>query len=999
MMGHLRFDIGAAAAIVVVVVLTAAATFVPAWLLNSRTAESMAQQAFADRTARTEERIDALIGSTLRLVNTSVILPEFSTPPTAGDPEWPGLAYLRAVLAENPDLYSAYVGYRDGSFVQVIPVRGVADIILAHAAPPDTDEILRSIVSESGGQRTQQWTFLDRERRVLATRTEADVSYDPSSRPWYAAADAKAAMISTPYVFNSLKRPGITVSRRLPAGNGVFGADMTLDGLSRFVEAAGVSANGAVILTDAEGRLLAAPSSVRGSLPALIPISETHHPSLIMAAAMVGSAGPASSFIQKEHDYLASSSRYKTGNIVVTVVAPVDDFTGHIRHMSVWIVVLTGAVLVAVVPIGYWIARFLSTRLRELSDDAERVTQMDFSGTVRDSAIIEFSNLARAFKAMKTMVLSRTRDIEDSNSKLNRILNIGIAMANQEDIGHLVEMIVLEAEKISGAEGGTLFLLTEDGRNLHIEFIHNKTLNISIGGSAGLDFELPSTPHLDPQSGQPLLDNVVCAAIHHGRSIDVPDVRACDTFDFSSVREFDERTGYLSKSVLVVPLRPRGGAVIGAIQLINARKPGVGEPIAFSPGIRRYVEALAALAANALHNRSLLDAQEKLIDSIVKVIAVAVDAKSPHTAGHSERVGELASMLAEEASRIPDGPLAQFRFETPAQWREFHIAAWLHDCGKVTTPEFVVDKATKLETIHNRIHEIRTRFEVLLRDAEVERLTSIIAGTTPATAQDRYDRARRELMDDFAFVAECNIGGEFMGNDKIDRLKKVASRTWLRHFDDRLGLSHEELRRLDGIAARALPVEESLLCDRPEHVIPWTGLEKFNSGEWGFSTRIPVAMYNRGELHNLSIVRGTLTEEERFKISEHVIQTVIMLESLPLPKHLKRVPEYAGAHHEALNGTGYPRSLRDDELSIPSRIMAIADIFEALTASDRPYKKAKTLSEAVGILAGFRDRGHIDPLLFELFLTSGIFRRYGTSFLKPDQIDDVDVSRYLATAP
>lgn len=571
-------------------------------------------------------------------------------------------------------------------------------------------------------------------------------------------------------------------------------------------------------------------------------------------------------------------------------------------------------------------------------------------------------------------------------------------MADQDDIGHLIEMIALEVEKISGAEGSTLFLLTEDGHHLHIEFIHNKALNISIGGNAGLDFELPSTPYLDPRSGQPLLGNIVCSAIHHGRSIDVPDIRACDAFDFSSIREFDERTGYLSKSLLVVPLRPRGGDIIGAIQLINARKLGADEPIAFSSSTKRYVEALAALAANALHNRSLLDAQEKLIDSIVKVIAVAVDAKSPHTAGHSERVDELASMLATETSRIADGPLAQFRFETSAQWREFHIAAWLHDCGKVTTPEFVVDKATKLETIHNRIHEIRTRFEVLLRDAEIERLSAVITGIASATAQERYERVRHELLDDFTFVAECNIGGEFMGNDRVERLKKIASRTWLRHFDDRLGLSHEELRRFGDIPTTALPVQEPLLCDRPEHVIPWTGLEKFSSDKWRFSTRTPAAMYNRGELHNLSIARGTLTEEERFKISEHVIQTVIMLESLPLPKHLKHVPEYAGTHHEALNGTGYPRSLRDDELSIPSRIIAIADIFEALTASDRPYKKAKTLSEAVDILAGFRNRGHIDPQLFNLFLTSGIFRRYGSKFLEPNQIDDVDISKYLGTA-
>ena len=379
---------------------------------------------------------------------------------------------------------------------------------------------------------------------------------------------------------------------------------------------------------------------------------------------------------------------------------------------------------------------------------------------------------------------------------------------------------------------------------------------------------------------------------------------------------------------------------------------------------------------------------------MIKIIAGAIDAKSAYTGGHCERVPELAVMLAEEACRATSGGLADFNFKSDDEWREFRIGAWLHDCGKVTTPEYVVDKATKLETIYNRIHEIRTRFEVLLRDAQIARLEAIIAGLPEDEADARFAARKQQLLDDFAFVAESNVGGEFMAPERIERLRQIGAQHWVRHFDDRLGLGNDELMRYADVAPVPTPASETLLADQPWHVVPRLRNAEFDA-KYGFKVNVPANLYNFGELYNLAIARRTLTEEERFKINEHIIQTVIMLDQMPFPKHLRRVPEYAATHHETMIGTGYPRRLDASSLSIPSRIMAIADIFEALTASDRPYKKGKTLSEAIKILSFFKKDRHIDPELFDLFLTSGAYLTYGRRFLKPEQIDEVDIARFI----
>lgn len=412
--------------------------------------------------------------------------------------------------------------------------------------------------------------------------------------------------------------------------------------------------------------------------------------------------------------------------------------------------------------------------------------------------------------------------------------------------------------------------------------------------------------------------------------------------------------------------------------------------------IKEFYDLSASMVSMAQAIQKYEQDQKNLIDAFIKILAESIDAKSPYTGGHCERVPLISELLAQKASDSKDGIFKDFTMNSEEEWREFRIAAWLHDCGKVVTPEYVVDKATKLETIYNRIHEIRTRFEVLHRDAIIEYYQKLIQNPQDEEKlKNQLEQQHKKLQDDFTFVAGANVGGEFLADNDIQRLKEIAQITWLRYFDDKIGLSQAEMLRLEDTTSH-VPCTEQLLRDMPEHKIKRErDIDLVDYAKYGFKVDIPEYAYNNGELYNLCIKRGTLNDEERFKINEHIIMTIKMLEQLPFTNDLKRIPEYAGSHHETMIGTGYPRKLTKEQMSIPARIMAIADIFEALTASDRPYKKAKTLSESIKIMSFMAKDGHIDSDLFKLFLTSGVYSQYATQCLKPEQIDEVDIEKYI----
>ena len=535
--------------------------------------------------------------------------------------------------------------------------------------------------------------------------------------------------------------------------------------------------------------------------------------------------------------------------------------------------------------------------------------------------------------------------ITDLEQQISNLSNIGLALSKEKDMNKLLEMILLEAKRITNSDGGTLYMMTDDQR-LRFEIIMTDSLKFHMGGTSGQ--EIPFYPvKLYDDAGEPNKSMIAAYVGITGETVNIKDAYKAKGFDFSGTKMFDEKTGYHSQSFLTVPLKNHEDEIIGVLQLLNAQNKKSKKIISFTSDVQNMVEALSSQAAVAITNKNLIKDLENLFESFIKLIASAIDAKSPYTGGHCARVPEITMLLADAVQKTEDGPFSHVVF-TEKEMYELKIAAWLHDCGKVATPEFVVDKSTKLETIYDRVNEVETRFGVLQRDEEIKRLKKElkIERDESLSAHEKTDKIKdlkkyhrktiNTLKSDWEFVKESNVGGEFMSGDKKDRVRQIESYRWK----------------------------------------PNGKMENFLSED---------------EVYNLTIPRGTLTPEERKIINDHIVVTINMLNELPYPKHLRNVPEFAGGHHEKLDGTGYPMGLTKSQMSVQARIMAIADIFEALTARDRPYKKGKTLSQAMRILGFMKNDAHIDVDLFDIFVKEKIYLKYAESNLDPEQIDEVQL--------
>ena len=900
---------------------------------------------------------------------------------------------LTSALKSNPGLYSIYFGLDDGQYLQVVAVRDQSAVLTALGAPLGTEYAVRRITAAPDGRRTENWDFVGTDGAVLA-RAEHAAKYNPAERPWYLGAkQTGGTYVTIPYQFASTGELGLSVGVPLPNGGGALGADTTLQTFRAFLDKLPLSSNGAVLVLDNQGRVLGL--STRSELldanskTELKTPEELDNPLLARLARMAGDTTDRGASLVtldgKEfvlaHDQLQLD---QGGRFRILTIAPLSDFTGAVATAR-RDTLLTAVGLLLLLSLIAWLGTYgASSAMRALAKNSDWLSQLDFSRRPNEvqSFLKEVNMLGDSQQLMFDSLRERTIALESARAKLLQIVETGISMGRDQDRQKLLREILHGAREVANCQAVTLFTKTD-----------HDTLRFTVRTSSDEvpDIELPL---YDPETGEPMHRFVSTHVALTGESVVIDDIYADSKFDLSGSKRFNDESGMRVISMLTVPLTPHESKVIGVLQLMNCLDEETGKVIPFPSDMIGFVEALAGQVAVTLENKNLLQAQKDLVDSMIKLLAGAIDAKSTYTGGHCERVPELAFMLAEAAARKKDGPLAGFAFKNEAEWEEFRIGAWLHDCGKVTTPEYVVDKATKLETIHNRIHEVRTRFEVLLRDAEIEARKAIAAGQDADSAWAAYAQRKQQLRDDFAFVAESNLGGEFMAPERIERIKAIGEQTWMRHFSDRIGLAHLEEERISAIPEATLPAQEHLLADKPEHLIPRPADKALDERD-GFEMKVPEYLYNHGEIYNLSIGRGTLNEEERFKINEHIIQTIVMLEQMPFPDHLKRVPEYAGTHHETLIGTGYPRKLSGEQMTIPMRIMAIADIFEALTASDRPYKNGKTLSEAVKILSFFKKDQHIDPDLFDLLLTSGVYRQYAERYLKPEQIDDVNVEAYL----
>jgi len=527
--------------------------------------------------------------------------------------------------------------------------------------------------------------------------------------------------------------------------------------------------------------------------------------------------------------------------------------------------------------------------------------------------------------------------------QIEKLTTIGISLSSERNLAKLMENILVGAKDITNADGGTLYRVKND--QLHFEIVRTDSLGFAMGGTNTQEIKLDAIP-IYTEDGKANSKNISAYAAVTGETVNIPDAYEADGFDFQGTKRYDQANKYRSKSFLTVPLQNHENKIIGVLQLINAIHNESGEVIPFSLHQQKLAESLASQAAVALTNFQLLDDVKNLLEKFIEVIASAIDEKSPYTGGHCRRVPAIANLLATAINDVDYGLMKEVNFNDQDLY-ELNIAALLHDCGKITTPVHIVDKGTKLETIYDRFEEVKQRLLCIKKDKKIELLETLLEEKNPLNieqAQADYRNSVKRIEEDIAFLEKANKGSEFMKDEDKQRIREIAEYHWI---------------DMDG-------QKRKLLDD--------------------------------DEIYNLCIDRGTLTAEERAVINNHIVMTQKMLKALPFPNHLRNVPEIAGNHHERMDGKGYPNGVTGEEMSVQARLMCIADVFEALTAADRPYKKAMPLSVALDILGKMKEDQHIDPDLFDLFIREGVFLKYAEDYLDPEQIDvDMNLNKLDTT--
>ncbi|GHE21353.1 HD domain-containing phosphohydrolase [Halomonas urumqiensis] len=846
------------------------------------------------------------------------------------------------------DVASAiYIGYDNGDFLLLRPWRPAA-LPLPVAEFSDVEEgawLVQSVTQGAQGT-LGEWRLLDTDMRQVASTDLDDYRFDPRERPWYHQALTDETRLTRPYVFFTTREVGVTLSRRASAGGAVVGMDATVTDLGEEMASLKLTPGTQLAIASESGEVLAYPDLDRLlvggidalrlatleelSVPALASLTVEHAEGRVHEIQADGEAWFAMRLtFQAMGDQLAW----------LLVAIPADEVLADSRTLLGRQALIAGGMVVLLLPVGLWLGRRIGRPLHELGVQVRALGSFDFAACRGvESRIVEVRQLSGALTSM----MSGLADFRDMMRTLS----------SEPELEVMLERVLVDLTRVTNSDHGAIYLVDEPQPNL--------LRRVALTG--------------EPEEGEPLPETYLLQASE-------------ETGDLDRLQQ-----ALQAQNRLAFPLRDRDGHRMGMLVLTlqNAR---LGSDVSHWT---RFVKEISGAAAVAIEMRRLLEAEQRLLDALVKMMARAIDIKSPHTGAHCSRVPVLAEMLLDRVAQAREGPFADIT-PSPQDRYSFHLAAWLHDCGKLTTPDAVMEKGTRLETRYDRIHEIRTRFEVLWRDAEIDYWRALAKGDDDDRLRDVLNARHSELQAAFTEVANANLGSVVMDEASAARLEEIAEWRWWRHFDDRLGVSGEEAERMAREPRRALPAEESLLADRPRDLIEWPpgrrpAVQADDVGNrWHFDMPRPAHAGHQGELYNLLVKRGTLNDIERFRIQEHIVQTIIMLESLPWPAQLRRVPVIAGSHHERMDGEGYPRRLRLEAASVEERVLAVADVFEALTAADRPYKAGLSLSTSLQILAEMVRDGHLDGELFALMLDSGLWRDYARQYMSAAQVDSVDI--------
>ncbi|MBW3163182.1 HD domain-containing phosphohydrolase [Ferrimonas balearica] len=1016
--------------------------------------KEMTQEGLLDRLGLTSEAISADIAKLDRDAHfTGQLLSQVAKGALAPEQQQRRIELLKQTLDGNPQFYGAYFGHGDGEFVQLMNLNA-SHVLRENLGAQDSDRWALVHYEQQSGQRVRVTRLLDDNLNQTHREQQPD-NYQPSQRAWYKGAMRNGSYKTDPYLFHTVEINGQTYAHRVADTDVVVGIDVVLSSIARkfndYTRYHDVIEATEAYFFDHHGEIIAANQTVPASAP--LPPSRPL-PLSAEQQEYIAQLGTLTVSNQDAWEPMDFSLGGVPKGYAIDMFALISEMTGipfHFSNGQSWSQLRRGFID-GDIDILHSVQRNLGSR--HLGLFSSPMYTMPFALMTKESTpvtrlgewqgrrlgmiagwsiipalrthyphleVVEFYDLKPAFDALRDGQIDGVIDASDvlrykvsqyyfgdatihenlsdldnrydghfylvvnsEKPQLHQILNLALANISQEQRTALAQKW-LQAENgrpsarfasivphkavldiIEREEGlGQLQRLTLNNEPAYVYVEHVGNFNQLKDYIAVI---LPES-HVD----QLVLQRIAPSAL-----VTAAIILALLPLAWAFSRP------------IVRPILQLRRATIQ----IEKRQFDQVEPV------QTNIKELDDLSRSVSQMANTINAHEKaqqaFIESFIELIANAIDDKSPYTAGHCHRVPELGLMLAEAAEQCQEGQFAGFAFANEDERREFRIAAWLHDCGKITTPEHIVDKGTKLEAIYNRIHEIRMRFEVLWRDAEIEALKAMNA--TPEQEADIHARLlerQQQLQEQYAFVANCNVGGEFFDEARIQQLHDIGAQTWLRHFDDRIGLSPQEETLLCD-DARPLPAVEPLLADRPEHKVS-ARHDRENDPALGITMVAPQLEQNLGELYNLSVGRGTLTAEDRYRINEHMVSGIKMLASLPFPPELSRVPRYATSHHETLDGKGYPRGLVGEQMSIPEQILVLSDIFEALTASDRPYKRAKPLSVAIDIMHKMALNRHFDPALFRLFLSSGTYLRYARAHLAPEQIDHVDIGKYLKT--
>ncbi|EAQ64116.1 chemotaxis sensory transducer family protein [Marinomonas sp. MED121] len=891
----------------------------------------------------------------------------------------PHFKFLLNSFAKSNNISSIYIAYDDGDFYLVRRLPSKSKRTSFHDAPENTRYVIQ-ISEKDNGKTMGEYRYYDNKLNFISVKSEHRYGlFDPRTRHWYQdAMSQNQAITADPYVFFTTKEIGTTIAQKSSSTRAVIAADISLTQLSDFLVDFKTTENAKVaLLTRGNGVIASVDNTISTHLTNLTPNTAIRLPLLkdeVLEDALMSSQSKQTKnslyqltsnhknwFSMVRNIRLPNNSQY-TLVIAIPTNELLSDATLVLIKSISWMVGLLAFVLV----FTNKLASKLAKPIYALVQKTDQIRTFNFNKDFNHKSSVKEVNLLS--DAMNKM-----------NATIRHFMEMNKLLAEEEDFSNLQEALLGKILQICDAKAGALYLIEDqDIEEALVPQI------ITIGQQQIRDHKLVPLKRNN-------LPDAIQQAINEQSIIQLTQNKDAHRH-FTFTTGIDSLSGKLDTSwqnLVIVPLFNRKTNLVGCLILLMDHS--------LDEHHQAFIKAISRKAALSIETRQLIQSQDALFDSFIMLLASAIDGKSSYTAEHCKRVPEIMKLLAKAADVSRHGPYADFKLTKNTQ-QAIHVAAWLHDCGKITTPEYVIDKATKLETIYDRIHEIRMRFELVKKDVELDMYKRQLAGEDPQQLAYEFDKEIRIIDEEFLLIAACNQGDTVMDNWTCEQIEKISKRKWTRTLSDRVGVSQVELaRKLRSGTTPKLPTEEYLLADKEEHkILRENNKEHEQHKKLGFNLKQPELMYNRGEIYSLLVKKGTLNEEERYKINEHIVQSSLMMEQLCFPKHLKNVPEIACGHHEKMDGTGYPKGLTSEQMSPLAKMMAIADIFEALTSDDRPYKKPNTLSQSLSIMSKMRDKQHIDSELFDLFVENGVYKEYAVKYLDEKQIDSIQPEEFLS---